>query len=605
MKRFITFITFFFVSLSVSSAQQAVSLTTASAAYCPYTFTRDLTAGSTGPDVKVLQQILNSDQRTVIATSGVASPGQETTSYGTATREAIKKFQALFIEYIGVANGVFGPKTRTVMNAVCNGEYYTSGKGQVYSNVSTQNTVNNNMSNVVATSTTDTTAPQIYLRSNSTSITQGVSFRIIVTASEPIQTFTPESIILEGGSVSDIRKLSPNSYSLLVTPTDGARALVAQVEADRIYDLAGNKNDNASNEIRIAITPAVSTTATTTTATVTSGITSGELDSIFNRILAQVTPATSTVQQPTTCSNGATNPPYCNNQYNQPNYNSGSNNGQNSQNSLMNMLMLSSLLRGSGSGGGGLFGGLFGGGNKQPQISGGGVQNSGGTGGSTSGGSDIGKQVTDSSNGTTTIPTPPAQPSELGGVPNSGEIIKEITCQKIAQKSGNIEEYSKCKAEGATIRFYLVKDLKEGSNVQYVLYYKGTSKDSSGKVMADLKIGTKFKQSNTNGLKKVDNKVVCKTYNVNSNPKCIESEESKGKGMFEFQAEDKVTYDTTSSQQSSAPQSLQPSSQEPQNQSTAPTPTCGVTSGFSSCRCPAGWQLSNSTDSTGKQYCYQ
>jgi hypothetical protein len=376
---FATLYTLFF--FNTSFAQTVTTFSTVSASYCPYTFTKSLQVGSRDQEVRRLQQILNSDSRTVVAQSGIGSPGNETDLYGVATREAVKKFQALFIEYIGVANGVFGPKTRTVMNAVCNSEYYTSGKGQVYTSVTTQNTINNAQTEVETTTNTstagdtlssattststvaDTLAPAVYLRSNSTSINQGLSFRIIVTASEPIQAFTPDSIIVEGGAVNDLRKLSPNTFSLLVTPNEGAKFVVAQVEADRVLDLAGNKNDNASNEIRIAIIQNAVTVATTTTVVATtSGIAGGELDSIFNRILAQVTPVTSTTTvattQTTPCSNGATNPPTCNsfvNNYNQTQgYNSGSN-SDNQQNSLMNMLLMSRLL--GGNNGGGLFGG--------------------------------------------------------------------------------------------------------------------------------------------------------------------------------------------------------------------------------------------------------
>jgi hypothetical protein len=502
----------------------------------------------------------------MVAQSGVASPGNETDLYGAATRDAVKKFQALFIEYIGVANGVFGPKTRTVMNAVCNSEYYTSGKGQVYSGVTTQNTVNNNQSTAPATTSTstvaDTLAPSIYLRSNSTSINQGLSFRIIVTASEPIQAFTPESIIVEGGTVSDLRKLSPNSYSLLVTPNEGAKAVLAQVEADRVLDLAGNKNDNASNEIRIAITPNPVTAATTTATATTSGITGGELDSIFNKILAQVTPAATTQSnsQATTCSNGATNPPSCNNNYNQntPNYNSGSgsnNSGQNQQNGLMNMLLLSSLMKGNG----GLFGG---GGNTNPVPGCSGLSTLLGNCKTPTPTPSPSPSPTPSPSpsptpdpteciknpekcypATTTVPTPPVRPSEFGGIPKSGEIIKKIDCQKIAFPN---ERYAPCEAEGKASRFYLVKDLTQGSNVTYVLLYTGLAKDKDGNHMPDLKVGMKFLEGDVNKLQEIKDEKICALFNSQANPKCVESNDSKGKRMFDFVNEEVVSLDTNS-----------------------------------------------------------
>jgi len=82
------------------------------------TFTRNLTVGSTGSDVKCLQQILNQSATTQIATTGAGSPGNETTYFGSLTLAAVKKYQTQqgFIP----ANQV-GPMTRAALNAVLAG----------------------------------------------------------------------------------------------------------------------------------------------------------------------------------------------------------------------------------------------------------------------------------------------------------------------------------------------------------------------------------------------------------------------------------------------------------------------------------------------------
>jgi hypothetical protein len=81
-----------------------------------YQFTRNLTLGSTGSDVKALQQFLNSKGFTVAA-SGNGSPGHESTYYGPATASAVSRFQvahtsAILVPY-GLTNGTgnFGSAT--------------------------------------------------------------------------------------------------------------------------------------------------------------------------------------------------------------------------------------------------------------------------------------------------------------------------------------------------------------------------------------------------------------------------------------------------------------------------------------------------------------
>ncbi|MDP1706346.1 MAG: peptidoglycan-binding domain-containing protein [bacterium] len=74
-----------------------------------YSFTRDLTLGSTGADVKVLQQWLNANGYTVAA-SGAGSAGNESTYFGNASRAAVAKYQAA--KGLTPAVGYFGSKTR-------------------------------------------------------------------------------------------------------------------------------------------------------------------------------------------------------------------------------------------------------------------------------------------------------------------------------------------------------------------------------------------------------------------------------------------------------------------------------------------------------------
>jgi len=88
-----------------------------------YKFTRSLTLGSTGADVKALQVFLNSQGFTV-AKGGAGSPGNETTYFGNATKAALIKFQEYYAKDILMPNGLtkgtgfFGVATMNKVNAI-------------------------------------------------------------------------------------------------------------------------------------------------------------------------------------------------------------------------------------------------------------------------------------------------------------------------------------------------------------------------------------------------------------------------------------------------------------------------------------------------------
>jgi len=86
------------------------------------TFTRALTVGSTGSDVKCLQQVLNGTGYTV-ATTGAGSPGAETTYFGSRTLAAVKLWQAA--QGWTPANQV-GPLSRAKLNSIVAGSSSTT-----------------------------------------------------------------------------------------------------------------------------------------------------------------------------------------------------------------------------------------------------------------------------------------------------------------------------------------------------------------------------------------------------------------------------------------------------------------------------------------------
>jgi hypothetical protein len=105
----------------------AASSMSASAANCSFVFSRTLTRGSTGVEVMNLQKVLNMNAATQVAASGAGSPGNETMTFGSATRAAVIKFQAA--NSVSPTSGLVGPLTRAKLNAMCTGTGTSTGTG--------------------------------------------------------------------------------------------------------------------------------------------------------------------------------------------------------------------------------------------------------------------------------------------------------------------------------------------------------------------------------------------------------------------------------------------------------------------------------------------
>lgn len=87
-------------------------------------FTVNLAVGDENGHVKLLQEFLNKDSRTMVAISGVGSPGRETNYFGNKTQDAVIRFQELHRNEILTpinltrGTGFVGPGTRKVLEVL-------------------------------------------------------------------------------------------------------------------------------------------------------------------------------------------------------------------------------------------------------------------------------------------------------------------------------------------------------------------------------------------------------------------------------------------------------------------------------------------------------
>ena len=104
---------------NVAQAQTAGSLSNLVPA--GFSFKKDLMLGDTDSDIVYLQKILNSNPNTVVTSSGVGSPGHESTYFGPLTQIAVIKFNTPMSSLYGpngilAGTGIVEKTTRTKLN---------------------------------------------------------------------------------------------------------------------------------------------------------------------------------------------------------------------------------------------------------------------------------------------------------------------------------------------------------------------------------------------------------------------------------------------------------------------------------------------------------
>ena len=112
----------------VTLEQQLIAQQFKGAAACSFTFNQNLSKGMTSNGVLHLQKVLNVSAITQIAQTGAGSPGNESTYFGSTTKDAVVIFQNIFANDILTSagltsgNGYVGAATRAKLNSLCAGQ---------------------------------------------------------------------------------------------------------------------------------------------------------------------------------------------------------------------------------------------------------------------------------------------------------------------------------------------------------------------------------------------------------------------------------------------------------------------------------------------------
>jgi len=212
-----SFLTFPFVA-SVASAQVTTVL-----------FNRDLSVGSTGSDVLLLQQILNKDSRTEVSATGVGSPGNETSYFGGLTKQAVINFQNIYAADVltpaGLTSGTgyVGQYTRNKLNALVASGYLNGTGSGATSLSSSGSAINANSSanvTVIGSSVAPTNATSNDITNYSAFTSNGVAqdavsnyFTVINGLASGVASSTYLSAAATPSPVT-ISSISPSSISL-------------------------------------------------------------------------------------------------------------------------------------------------------------------------------------------------------------------------------------------------------------------------------------------------------------------------------------------------------------------------------------------------------
>lgn len=198
-------------------------------------FPRTLRLGSTGEDVRALQQLLNADPSTAIRGSGVGTKGRETIYFGMLTRDAVIRFQekyaALILAPVGLVagTGIVGPSTRAYLTEVSQTIAETSSGSSPKEPAAAKSQPNPNLEHIsVLLSALDRVGAKQGLSSTTVALAKAKALEIMATSTDLRAAFVKkvaqDRAQTNGMTAHDIIAVARDFFTSIFTP---ARAYAA------------------------------------------------------------------------------------------------------------------------------------------------------------------------------------------------------------------------------------------------------------------------------------------------------------------------------------------------------------------------------------------
>ncbi len=272
--------------ISLALILALITPTLSEAASINFQFTKNLKKGDTvDPDVKYLQQVLNSKPETRVAETGSGSNQQLSAYFGVKTKDAVIRFQNLYKSEIldpaglTVANGAVGPLTRKKLNETLEQLSTTElvyipygSKGDVNTSISTNKVLDGNSTGSITSTlfpapvtqkSASNNLPDGYIKITSLSSYKAVPGQVVSVFG---QGFADESNVLYVGGINVGAFYSQDKATRITfTVPKVAKSGLYQIAIDNYFGTINSGNITLAIESDV---PQVSATTDTSATTV-------------------------------------------------------------------------------------------------------------------------------------------------------------------------------------------------------------------------------------------------------------------------------------------------------------------------------------------------